>query len=166
MRTLVASLIFAAALLGSATAGANLTPPQQLNAGSAVPTLDSSYRNEAWLVYTYDIDSSGQVVNVQIHSSNGVPEVEQVTFSGGRGRAQGQEVTVVTERCVLRQTDRGLCVTEIAPGVDLARDVLGQADFPLAVSPGLAEMDPRLFRPEPMSLALGPARRRWRTFRM
>ena len=91
-----------------------------------------------------------------------VPEVEQVTFSGRRGRAQGQEVTVVTERCVLRQTEAGLCVTEIAPGIDLERDVLGQADFPLAVSRDLTAMDPRLFRPEPMGLQLRPARSRWR----
>jgi acyl CoA:acetate/3-ketoacid CoA transferase len=91
-----------------------------------------------------------------------VPEVEQVTFSGRRGREQRQEVTIVTERCVLRQTERGLCVTEIAPGVELARDVLGQAGFPLAVSPGLTEMDPRLFRPEPIGLELRAARRPWR----
>jgi propionate CoA-transferase len=91
-----------------------------------------------------------------------VAEVEQVTFSGRRGREQRQEVTVVTERCVLRQTDGGLIVTEIAPGVDLERDVLGQADFPLEASPDLAAMDPRLFRPEPMGLELRPARRRWR----
>jgi acyl CoA:acetate/3-ketoacid CoA transferase len=37
-----------------------------------------------------------------------VPEVEQVTFSGRRAREQGQEVTIVTERCVLRRTDAGL----------------------------------------------------------
>jgi propionate CoA-transferase len=89
-----------------------------------------------------------------------VPEVEQVTFSGRRGRAQGQEVTVVTERCVLRGTEAGLMVTEIAPGIDLERDVLGQAEIDLALSPDLAEMDPRLFRPEPMGLELAPARRR------
>jgi acyl CoA:acetate/3-ketoacid CoA transferase len=70
-------------------------------------------------------------------------------------------VTVVTERCVLRQTEAGLTVAEIAPGIDLERDVLGQAGFPLAVSPGLAGMDPRLFRAEPMGLELRPARRRW-----
>ena len=90
-----------------------------------------------------------------------VPEVEQVTFSGRRGREQGQDVTVVTERCVLRQTEAGLMVSEIAPGVDLERDVLGQAGIALAVSPDLAEMDPRLFRPEPMGLELAPARPRW-----
>jgi propionate CoA-transferase len=90
-----------------------------------------------------------------------VPEVEQVTFSGRRGREQRQEVTVVTERCVLRQTDAGLTVLEVAPGIDVERDVLGQAAFPLAISPDLAEMDPRLFRPEPMRLRLRPARKRW-----
>jgi len=90
-----------------------------------------------------------------------VPEVEQVTFSGKRGRAQGQDVTVVTERCVLRQTEAGLMVTEIAPGIELERDVLGQAEIPLAVSPDLTEMDGRLFRPEPIGLELVPARPRW-----
>jgi acyl CoA:acetate/3-ketoacid CoA transferase len=91
-----------------------------------------------------------------------VPEVEQVTFSGRRGRAQRQEVTVVTERCVLRGSDAGLAVTEIAPGIDLERDVLGQAEIALAVSPKLAPMDPRLFRPEPMGLELAAARPRRR----
>jgi acyl CoA:acetate/3-ketoacid CoA transferase len=90
-----------------------------------------------------------------------VPEVEQVTFSGRRGRAQRQEVTVVTERCVLQQRGAGLTVIEIAPGVDLERDVLQQAGFELMASPDLSEMDPRLFRPGPMGLELRPARRRW-----
>jgi acyl CoA:acetate/3-ketoacid CoA transferase len=52
-------------------------------------------------------------------------------------------------------------VTEIAPGVDLARDVLGQTEIPLAISPDLREMDARLFHPEPMGLELAPARPRW-----
>jgi acyl CoA:acetate/3-ketoacid CoA transferase len=81
-----------------------------------------------------------------------------VTFSGARAREQGQEVTVITERCVLRRTDAGLEVVEIAPGIDLERDVLGQAGMPLAVAPDLACMDPRLFRPEPMALDLAPQR--------
>jgi acyl CoA:acetate/3-ketoacid CoA transferase len=91
-----------------------------------------------------------------------VPAVEQVTFSGRRAREQGQDVTVVTERCVLRRTDAGLTVTELAPGIDLERDVLAQADFPLVVSPELTEMDARLFRPEAIGLELRPARTRWR----
>ncbi|MBV8030443.1 MAG: malonate decarboxylase subunit alpha [Betaproteobacteria bacterium] len=83
-----------------------------------------------------------------------VPEVEHVTFSGRRGRAQAQEVTYITERCVLRLAKEGLEVTEIAPGIDLERDVLARAGFPLSVSPALKTMDARLFRPEPMKLAL------------
>lgn len=40
-----------------------------------------------------------------------------MTFSGRRGVPQGQDVTYVTERCVLRLTPEGIVVTEIAPGV-------------------------------------------------
>jgi propionate CoA-transferase len=83
-----------------------------------------------------------------------VPEVEHVTFSGRRARAQGQRVTVVTERCVLKLEQHGLVVAEIAPGVDLERDVLSQAGIPLSVAKDLKTMDPGLFRPEPMGLRL------------
>ena len=83
-----------------------------------------------------------------------VPAVEHVTFSGRRARATGQDVTFVTERCVLKLLPQGLTVTEIAPGVDLARDVLAQAAIPLAVAPDVAPMDARLFTAAPMGLAL------------
>jgi propionate CoA-transferase len=83
-----------------------------------------------------------------------VRAVEQVTFSGRRARMEGQSVVYVTERCVLRLEADGLTVVELAPGVDLERDVLQQAEIPLRVSPALRPMDARLFRPEPMGLAL------------
>ena len=83
-----------------------------------------------------------------------VEEVEHVTFSGRRARAQGQGVVYVTERCVLRLGDDGPEVIEVAPGVDLERDVLAQAAFPLAVADDLKQMPASLFRPEPMGLAL------------
>ena len=83
-----------------------------------------------------------------------VNEVEHVTFSGPRARQTGQEVVVVTERCVLRLEKDGWCVTEIAPGVELERDVLEQCDFPLAVADDLRVMDARLFRSELMQLHL------------
>jgi hypothetical protein len=52
-------------------------PPENVNPGqSATPTLDSSYEHEAWLVYTYEIERDGSVQNMKIHTSNGVPEVE------------------------------------------------------------------------------------------
>jgi acyl CoA:acetate/3-ketoacid CoA transferase len=83
-----------------------------------------------------------------------VSAVEHVTFSGRRARATGQEVIFVTERCVLKLLPHGLTVTEIAPGVELQRDVLAQAAIPLAVAADLALMDARLFTDAPMELAL------------
>lgn len=83
-----------------------------------------------------------------------VNEVEQVSFSGRRGVAQGQDVTYVTERCVMKLTPEGIVLTEIAPGVDLQANILDQAEFPLIVSPGLREMDRRLFEPGKMGLTL------------
>lgn len=86
-----------------------------------------------------------------------VSTVEHVTFSGRRARQQGQRVLYVTERCVLRLEADGLSVIEIAPGINLERDVLAQANIPLHVSPELRLMNASLFRPEPMGLQLKEA---------
>lgn len=94
-----------------------------------------------------------------------VPAVEHVTFSGRRARATGQEIVFVTERCVLKLLPAGLTVTEIAPGVDLERDVLQQAAIPLAVAPALATMDARLFTDAPMRLELSRRPSRIAAFR-
>ena len=83
-----------------------------------------------------------------------VKEVEHVTFSGRRATMQGQDVTYVTERCVLKLTNDGIVVTEIAPGVNLQANILDQSEFPLIVSPSLKEMDAKLFRPEKMGLVV------------
>jgi propionate CoA-transferase len=84
-----------------------------------------------------------------------VQRVEHVTLSGHRVRRLGREATFITERCVMRLDPDGLIVVEIAPGIDLERDVLEQADFPLRVDPKLREMDRRIFQPQPMGLTLG-----------
>jgi acyl CoA:acetate/3-ketoacid CoA transferase len=85
-----------------------------------------------------------------------VEEVEQVSFSGPRAIAQRQDVTYVTERCVMKLTAEGVMVTEIAPGADLQHDILGQAKFPLRVSAALKSMDAALFHPAPIGLKLPP----------
>jgi acyl CoA:acetate/3-ketoacid CoA transferase len=54
----------------------------------------------------------------------------------------------------MRLRPEGVVVTEVAPGVDLERDVLDQAAFPLEVAKDLRTMDPRLFHPEPFGLCL------------
>jgi acyl CoA:acetate/3-ketoacid CoA transferase len=83
-----------------------------------------------------------------------VNEVEHVTFSGRRAVEQGQDITYVTERAVMKLTAEGIVLTEIAPGVDLQSQVLDQSEFPLIVSPDLKTMDIRLFSEGTMGLAL------------
>ena len=87
-----------------------------------------------------------------------VEAVEHVSFSGRRAVEQGQDISYVTERCVLKLTSEGVAVTEIAPGVDLERDILAQSEFKLIVPPDLKTMDARLFQPEPIELDLGGGR--------
>jgi propionate CoA-transferase len=82
-----------------------------------------------------------------------VPQVAQITFSGELAAERGQRVQFVTERAVLVITKEGLLLTEIAPGVDLEKDVLGQMAFRPKVAPDLRRMDARIFRAERMGLA-------------
>jgi propionate CoA-transferase len=82
-----------------------------------------------------------------------INEVEQVTFSGEYSKASGQQVLYITERAVFKLTDQGVELTEIAPGVDLERDILSQMDF-LPVMTDVKEMDARIFREERMGLQL------------
>lgn len=93
------------------------------------------------------IDKEGRVAKI-------VPKVDQVSFSGRRARMQGQEITYVTERCVMRLAEDGLVVTEIAPGLDLKRDILDQATTPLRVAPTLKLMQAELFAPGLIGLVL------------
>ena len=58
-----------------------------------------------------------------------VDEVEQITYSGREALKRGQEVVYVTERAVFRLTDKGVTLTEVAPGIDLRRDVLERMKF-------------------------------------
>lgn len=74
-----------------------------------------------------------------------VKAVEQITFAG-KYIKPGQDVLYVTERCVMRLMDGKMTVTEIAPGIDLEKDVLANVDFELAVSPELKIMDEAMFR--------------------
>ena len=83
-----------------------------------------------------------------------VPDVQHVTFSGLRARELGQEVAFVTERCVIRLLPEGLTITEVAPGIDIDRDILGQTTIELRVGPNVQGMDPALFRPERFGLRL------------
>jgi propionate CoA-transferase len=73
-----------------------------------------------------------------------------VTFSGTRARAQGQEVIYVTERCVIRLTDRGLVATEIMPGIDPWRDIVAASGGRVAIAPNAVAMPLSLLADGPM----------------
>lgn len=107
------------------------------NAGAKLSLADGGLR----------IDQEGKVKKI-------VEEVEHISFSGRRGVAQGQDITYVTERCVMKLTPQGLLVTEIAPGVDLERDVLAQAEIPLAVAKDLKRTPAALYHDAPIGLVL------------
>ncbi len=82
-----------------------------------------------------------------------VKAVGQTTFSGARAARLGQPVLYVTERCVFELHEDGLELIEIAPGVDLERDILSL----MAFEPVIGEvplMDPRIFLPEAMELRI------------
>jgi propionate CoA-transferase len=80
-----------------------------------------------------------------------VKQVEQVTFSGQYAAQKGQPVIYVTERCVFQLTDHGLELIEVAPGIDIERDILPHMAFKPHIHKPVT-MNPAIFRDEPMGL--------------
>jgi propionate CoA-transferase len=81
-----------------------------------------------------------------------VSKLQQMSYNGPYARERNQTTLFVTERAVFRAIDGALELIEIAPGIDLERDVLDHMAFRPVISPDLRLMDERLFRPEPMGL--------------
>ena len=80
-----------------------------------------------------------------------VDKVGQISFSGQYAYDRSRMVLYVTERCVFRRVRAGLALIEVAPGIDIERDILAHMDFkPIIGEPDV--MDLRIFRPEPMGL--------------
>jgi len=78
--------------------------------------------------------------------------VEHRTFSGSEAVRRGQPVLYITERCVFRLAADGLELIEIAPGIDLERDILAHMEFRPRISPELKPMDERIFADGAMGL--------------
>ena len=58
-----------------------------------------------------------------------VKSISEITFSGAQAIASGQIVNYITERCVFTLTKEGLELVEVAPGIDISRDILAQMEF-------------------------------------
>jgi propionate CoA-transferase len=117
-------------------------------------------QNARKLVFTGSFTAGGLKIAVddgELHilqegrSHKFIAAVEQITFSGLYAAEAGQAVFYVTERCVFRRTAEGVELAEVAPGIDVERDILAHMDFrPIVSDP--KPMDPRIFRPESMAL--------------
>jgi len=81
-----------------------------------------------------------------------VHEVEHRTFSGAYAVARGQSVLYVTERCVFRLTPEGLELAEVAPGIDIERDILAKMEFAPLIRGTPKLMDAAIFADGPMGL--------------
>ena len=91
-----------------------------------------------------------------------VQSVEQISFNGGYAGQRGQDVAFVTERAVFRLSHGTLRLTEIAPGIDMYRDIIGQMAAAVVVDPDCTLMDAALFDSDP---AGAPAKNRSRLTR-
>jgi len=91
------------------------------------------------------VDQDGIHIVKDGEISKFVEKVSQITFSGNRGKKNDQKVIYVTERCVIELRREGLTVIEIAPGVDLDRDILAKAKFKLLVANDLKITDRSIY---------------------
>ena len=81
-----------------------------------------------------------------------VDKVQQITFSAEQAIKNNQEILYVTERCVFKLLKEGIELIEIAPGVDLEKDILSNMEFKPIISKNLKLMDERIFDNKKMNL--------------
>lgn len=92
--------------------------------------------------------ADGRLEIVEEGTSNKfVDEVQQITYAGAYARPD-QKVLYVTERCVMELRDGVMTIIEVAPGVDVDRDIIAHMDFAPAIADDVREMDPALFQEE------------------
>ena len=117
--------------------------------------IDISQTSKKVVFCTYfkakDFEASIENGKLTITSEGKVPKfvekVEQITFNGKLSREKGQEVVICTERCVFKLVKDGVMLVEIAPGVDLERDIIGNMCFRPIIADDLKLMDERIFIP-------------------
>jgi acyl CoA:acetate/3-ketoacid CoA transferase len=100
-----------------------------------------------------DIDETGVRVATEGSLPKFVPEVREISFNGTLARERGQQVRYITDRAVFELADEGLVLIEVAPGIDLERDVLGQMGFQPRVADDCRTTDQRVYADGPMGLA-------------
>lgn len=150
------------AFLGAAQVGANGNVnvskfgPKFAGAGGFINISQNA--RELYFLGTFSAGSKVQVEDGHLRIvqegriKKYIQQVEQITFSGDFARKRNQPVYFISERCVLRLADEGLELIEVAPGVDVERDIIAQMEFRPRIADDLKTMDARIFRPDLMKL--------------
>jgi propionate CoA-transferase len=122
--------------------------------------IDIAHRSRR-VIFAGPFTAGGLVATVRdgtltIEREGGFPKfvraLEHITFAASVASSEERDILYVTERCVFRLTPAGLHLAEIAPGIDLTRDILDRLPFRPIVDAPPRTMDPALFRPEGMGL--------------
>jgi propionate CoA-transferase len=99
------------------------------------------------------VDDGKLTIHQEGRSMKFVQNVEQVTFSGEYAVECRQSVLYITERCVFKLSSGGLELIEVAPGIDIEKDIIGQMAFKPIVGNDVKQMDEAIFRDAPMGLS-------------
>ena len=92
------------------------------------------------------------VINKEGEKNKFVDHVQQITFSASQAIKNNQEILYVTERGVFKLTKDGVMLIEVAPGIDVDKDIINHMDFKPLISDHLKLMDKRIFRDEKMNI--------------
>ena len=98
------------------------------------------------------VDNGKVVIQEDGKVAKFVDAVQQITFSGPTAREDKQTVMYITERCVFELVPEGLLLKEVAPGIDIEKDVLGKMEFAPIVPDEVPLMDAAIFQEGPMGL--------------
>jgi propionate CoA-transferase len=92
-----------------------------------------------------EIENGTVKINTEGKYCKFLPMVEQITLNGKYALSKGQEVVYVTERAVFKLEEDGIHIIEIAPGVDLQKDIFEQIPFSIKADGNLKTMDAKCF---------------------
>jgi propionate CoA-transferase len=87
----------------------------------------------------FNIDQEGSIIKI-------IPKLGQISFNGSIAAEEQREALYVTERCVFELTPKGLRLVEIAPGIDLKKDILDLLEFEPLLADDVKTMDTDFFR--------------------
>jgi propionate CoA-transferase len=101
----------------------------------------------------HDITPAGVSIVAEGALPKFVPQVREISFNAKLARERGQQVRYITDRAVFELADDGLVLIEVAPGIDVQRDVLDQMSFQPRVAADCQRTDLRVYAAGPMGLA-------------